>query len=173
MDGVTISPVQVEVARGRIEAAGMSDWVSVTQGDYHELPFAADTYDRAYIFEAVGYSPTPERLFEQVFRVLRPGGALYLKDIFAPDRALTPREAEDLALFDRIYAHSSASAATISRALSRVGFEVSEVTDLSAVSGGDHWQRAHRGTALGRRHNAPLPHLPLYVAELTARKPDV
>ncbi len=83
IDAVTISPVQAASARDRIVAAGVSDRVSVHVGDYHELPFEDQSYDLVFFFESSNYSYDPARLFAEMFRLLRPGGRIYIKDLFA------------------------------------------------------------------------------------------
>jgi SAM-dependent methyltransferase len=84
VDGITISNAQYEAARQRIAAAGLGERVRVTLGDYHALPehFAPLAYDIVYFLESFGHSRHKRRLIEAAWEVLKPGGRLYIKDLF-------------------------------------------------------------------------------------------
>lgn len=83
IDAVTLSPVQAARARERTAEAGLNDRISVHEGDYHALPFEDGTFDQVLFFESSNYAYDPPRLFAEVFRLLRPGGRVYIKDLFA------------------------------------------------------------------------------------------
>jgi len=84
VDAITVSKVQYEVARQRIEAAGVHERVRVTLGDYHSLAehFNAGAYDIVYFLESFGHSTAKKRLIEAAWDVLKPGGTIYIKDLF-------------------------------------------------------------------------------------------
>ena len=84
VDGITISRVQFDAARQRIEAAGLGDRVKVILGDYHALPqhVAPGAYDFVYFLESFGHSTNKRRAIEAAWEVLKPGGKLYIKDLF-------------------------------------------------------------------------------------------
>ena len=46
--------------------------------DLHQLPFAADAFDKVVCTEVLEHVDEPERVFEELVRVLRPGGHLLL-----------------------------------------------------------------------------------------------
>jgi cyclopropane fatty-acyl-phospholipid synthase-like methyltransferase len=101
--GVTLSGVQAVIARDLIVGAGLQSQVSVLQGDYHRLPFVSHSFDVAVLFESIGYSPDRIRLLGEVARVVRPGGRLYIKDVFALPAPLTPVQDRDLRAFDQLW----------------------------------------------------------------------
>jgi cyclopropane-fatty-acyl-phospholipid synthase len=73
--GVTLSPQQLQVARQRIEAAGIADRVSVELMDYRDLP-GESLYDKVAsvgMFEHVGLNNLP-MYFSTVNRLLKPHG---------------------------------------------------------------------------------------------------
>jgi SAM-dependent methyltransferase len=84
VDGITISKRQHDAALQKIAAADLSDRVKVVQGDYHDLAkhFPAGAYDVVYFLESFGHSTAKRRLLEQCWKVLKPGGTLYIKDLF-------------------------------------------------------------------------------------------
>jgi cyclopropane fatty-acyl-phospholipid synthase-like methyltransferase len=78
--GVTLSPVQVRVARERIESAGLSGRVACIEGDYGDLPSGMQTADVAYAIESFVHGPDPAHFFAEAARLVRPGGALVICD---------------------------------------------------------------------------------------------
>ena len=75
--GITLSERQLEEARARIRAAGLSDRVTVELRDYRDLP-GEGVYDKVSsvgMFEHVGLKNLPV-YFNVLFRQLRPGGLL-------------------------------------------------------------------------------------------------
>ncbi len=52
-------------------------------GDCEEIPFPDASFDAVLCFMSFRHYPKPERFFCNVFRVLRPGGRLILRDMTA------------------------------------------------------------------------------------------
>jgi SAM-dependent methyltransferase len=86
VEGVTISPVQVQKAGASIAAAqgSLKGRVNVREGDFHHLSdlYGEASFDVVYFLEALVHSHDPERVVQEVRKVLRPYGRLYLKDLF-------------------------------------------------------------------------------------------
>jgi cyclopropane fatty-acyl-phospholipid synthase-like methyltransferase len=84
VDGLTISQKQYEAAVNNIAAEGMGDRVTVTRGDYHRLPdyFEPASYDVVCFLESLGHSRDKARILEGCWTMLKPGGLLYIKDLF-------------------------------------------------------------------------------------------
>jgi cyclopropane fatty-acyl-phospholipid synthase-like methyltransferase len=84
VDGLTISHKQYEAAQRNIAAEGLADQVSVTRGDYHCLTayFAPAAYDVIYFLESLGHSRDKARVLDECWTILKPGGLLYIKDLF-------------------------------------------------------------------------------------------
>ena len=93
--GVTVSHRQVEIARGLVNEAGLSDRVTVMFADYESLPFTAASFDQVVFFESTGYSIDKAQLMAEAYRVVRPGGRVYVKDVVVKDDDLTPAERDD------------------------------------------------------------------------------
>lgn len=66
--GIDISSESVRLARESYPTHHFS------VGDMHHLDFADSTFDVVYSSLAVHYSPTPLDVYQEVFRVLKPGG---------------------------------------------------------------------------------------------------
>ena len=176
---VTISPEQASSAARLVRDAGLSERIRVQVADYHALPFRDASFDRVWFLEAIGYADDPARLFAEIFRVLRRGGSVYIKDVFRPGGALAAAERLELAEFDRLYVQRTPSADDTAAALRGAGFGAVEVTDLSERISTDAFNRAMRRGPLpqstelsdfGRHHYRSFTRLPVRFAELRATK---
>lgn len=70
---VGVDPSPVFIKRARALAQGISN-LSFQEGDGRSLALAASAFDVVVIHTTLSHVPQPERLIEQAFRVLRPGG---------------------------------------------------------------------------------------------------
>ncbi|HZK05153.1 MAG TPA: class I SAM-dependent methyltransferase [Actinomycetaceae bacterium] len=71
--GLDLSPGMLERARQLNEDHRLA--VELVQGDARELPCASESFDVVFTaFGAIPFVPDPERIFDDVARVLRPGG---------------------------------------------------------------------------------------------------
>jgi len=174
--GITISDRQAATAIKLIREADLRDRVSVVTGDYHLLPFADRTFDTVFFFESVGYACSLAQLFAAVHRVLRPGGSLYVKDVFRRDQLWSDQEAQELTEFDRAYMQRTPTVRECLEAAILAGFTQVQTRILSRVVSTAHARRAMFDDAggatlssFGRLHYRRHACLPVYFAELTAR----
>lgn len=84
--GVTLSPIQVELATERLAQAGLGERLSCVRADFTKLPASIEPVDFAYAIEAFVHAPAPEPFFAEAARAIRPGGVLAICDDFASDR---------------------------------------------------------------------------------------
>lgn len=78
--GVDLTPAMVEAAGRNLARAGAAN-AEVWQGTSEELPFDDATADVVLSNGVLNLSPDKRRSFAEVFRVLRPGGALRFADV--------------------------------------------------------------------------------------------
>ena len=82
--GITLSPAQLEVARRRIDGAGLSGQVELSLTDYRDIDGQYDHVVSIEMYEAVG-----ERFWSSYFRairdVLKPGGRALIQGITIHD----------------------------------------------------------------------------------------
>ena len=81
--GIDITPRMIEVAK----AKGLSG-VSWVVGDCEDLPFEDNSFDAVICSNSFHHYPNPQKFFDSVKRVLRPGGRLILQDYTAPGPVL-------------------------------------------------------------------------------------
>lgn len=97
IDAVTISNVQVEIAKALINKSGVESKVNVRNGDFHKLDkiYPANSYDIVYFLESIGYADSLHSVLSGVYKVLKPGGCLYIKDyFFVPSMSSKQSEAQ-------------------------------------------------------------------------------
>lgn len=80
----TISDVQEKMAQDNIAAKNLSEKVRVLRADYHHIDqlYPQNKFDRVIFLESFGHSPDKSRLIDAAWNVLKPGGFLYIKDLF-------------------------------------------------------------------------------------------
>jgi cyclopropane fatty-acyl-phospholipid synthase-like methyltransferase len=90
IDACTVSDVQVEKAKAKITDNNLNNQINVHLADYHFLEniFEKETYDCVYFLESFGHSSDKNKVIDAVWEVLKPGGKIYIKDLFR-------RESED------------------------------------------------------------------------------
>jgi cyclopropane fatty-acyl-phospholipid synthase-like methyltransferase len=176
--GVTISPEQANVAQQRIRAAELSRRVSVTIGDYHALPFADDVFDVALFLESAGYSQDQVMLFSDAKRVLRPGGTIFIKDVWCKEGPLSAVESNSLAMLNENFAYLFRRISEVSAALAAAGFVEIAAEDISSRISVKHQinamfdaANAYALTSFGRRHARYYASLPTSSSVLSGKRP--
>jgi cyclopropane fatty-acyl-phospholipid synthase-like methyltransferase len=84
INGCTISKVQAQLGNEKITEKNVAAQIKITLGDYHKLDelFENDAYDRVIFLESFGHSNDKTKAIQAAWKVLKPGGKLYIKDLF-------------------------------------------------------------------------------------------
>ena len=85
--GIDITEDYVRAAKTLARHVGLESEVAYLHGSALEMPFAAGSFDGAYMLHAGMNIREKARLFEEVRRVLRPGGLFGIYDVMRADDA--------------------------------------------------------------------------------------
>jgi precorrin-6B methylase 2 len=128
-------PTVVEMARGRVGAAGMLDRVTLVPGDFYTDPLPSG-HDLAFLSAIIHQSSLEQNaaLFRKVFAALDPGGRIVIRDhVLSPDRT-SPRSGAIFAV-NMLSATTGGNCYTfdeIQRALQQAGFARVKQTNSGA-----------------------------------------
>ena len=76
--GIDLTPEMVELARTRLEKAGLAERVELYEGDAREMPYQDNQFDGVYMAAALELFDTPDipRVLAEIKRVLKSTGRL-------------------------------------------------------------------------------------------------
>lgn len=144
--GLNVSTVEIEEAERQTRAEGLESSVTFDCGDFHELPYADDSFDVVWSQDSLMYGADKRRILEEVARVLRPGGLLDFTDILAR-RNLDPEDRERL--YARVRTPEMWDTERYLAELIDLEFEIRRVEDWSEhVAASYAWAR---GRAIDKR----------------------
>lgn len=81
LTGCEISPDMIRVARRNAREYGMEDRVSYVEGSCLEMPFPDASFDAVFSNGSLHEWEDPVRAFDEIHRVLRPGGRYAVSDM--------------------------------------------------------------------------------------------
>ena len=79
--GIDMTPAMIECATRAARQAGLSRIAEFREGYYESLPVPDASVDVVISNGVLNLSPDKHRVMAEVFRVLKPGGHLYLADV--------------------------------------------------------------------------------------------
>jgi len=128
--GVDMTPEMLERARENARKSGISN-VEFRLGEIENLPVADSTADAAISNCVINLSPDKERVFREVYRVLKPGGRMMVSDIVL-ERELPETIARSVAAYTGCIAGASLKADYLGM-IAAAGFDDVRVAGESAL----------------------------------------
>ncbi|RYG36424.1 class I SAM-dependent methyltransferase [bacterium] len=172
--GVTLSPAQAASAVELADRRGLSDRVRFVVGDYSSLPTEDGSANHVLFLESLGYSKDAGIPMKEAARVLKPGGRIYIKDVFRKSN-MTPGERLEIAEFTNLYGYHPLTPAELVKAVEAAGFADVKINPFGQeMSSGPFHQAMFEKNSpndFGKHHHRAFSQLPLGFGEVTAVKP--
>ena len=83
--GIDISNGMLEIGRKKIKEKGLEDKITLQQADSENLPFEDNNFDAVCVSFGARNFENLEKGLSEMFRVLKPGGKLYILEFSQPD----------------------------------------------------------------------------------------
>ncbi len=74
----------LHIASEKIASAGLSDRITLQRGDVKDLKFEDGNFDLVYSNSMLHHIPDPLSMLREAWRVLAPGGTLWIRDLCRP-----------------------------------------------------------------------------------------
>lgn len=173
---LNISGVQTAEARARVAAAALGERVHVVEGDFHRLAelFPPESFDAVLFLESLVHSDHPHLVLAAAHRVLRPGGVLYVKDLFQrahiAERSERARVRRVVANVNRHFCLNVKVQSEFLAALAGAGLELEWLREPPLATGHDLGNAFVAANAIDIYEGPPVTFLDWL--ELKARKPS-
>jgi cyclopropane fatty-acyl-phospholipid synthase-like methyltransferase len=124
LKAISVSKVQIQQAQEF--TTNSTEFVC---GDYHQVHkiFPSASFDKVYFLESFGHSTAKENLLQSVWQVLKPGGELYIKDLFeavSGEVAIQKRIKAEVAQINKMYHYDVPTMSDFVNMVREIGFVI-------------------------------------------------
>ena len=131
----TISEVQAEKAEALLMEKGLTDKVQVYVQDYHRLIdiAAKESIDIVYFLESFGHSHDHKQALASAWEVLKPGGQVYIKDLFKKVAVLEEHQARvdlEIEKINEAYRYNIADLYEVLHEARKMGYVISALKTI-------------------------------------------
>ena len=124
VEGITLSNVQLQIARERSRQSAAAELVSFTKQDYNRTTFREATFSKVVGIESVCHANNKLDFLMEAFRIMKPGGRIVVVDAFLTKEELDPKEQQTYTkVIEGWVLPNLVSIAVFSGHLSAAGFE--------------------------------------------------
>jgi ubiquinone/menaquinone biosynthesis C-methylase UbiE len=81
---IDLAEEMLKLARRNVDRAGLAERIELVQVDSKALPFADGSFDVVMSNSIVHHIPEPIDCLKEMWRVLPPGGILFVRDLYRP-----------------------------------------------------------------------------------------
>jgi ubiquinone/menaquinone biosynthesis C-methylase UbiE len=79
------SPAMLEIARSAVTAAKAQYFIHLVYADAMAAPFQSKSFDIVFSNSLLHHVSDPSQLWREIARLIRPGGLIFVRDLFRPD----------------------------------------------------------------------------------------
>lgn len=132
--GVDLSPKMLEVARERLQKAGLMPRVELVEGDAVKMAFPDDMFDVAFSTHTLELFDTPDIpvVLSEIMRVLRPGGRFVDLSISRETVGIVNRAYEWI--HDRLPRYIDCRPIYVERSLREAGFKIARTKRIKILN---------------------------------------
>ena len=147
--GISNNQPQIDEANRRSAEQGLADRVSFAYADVLALPYADDSFDLVWVFEALMHMDRP-RTLREILRVLRPGGKVIITDLLQHGPMSESDQAMVRAHMEEMQASPLLPEDAYRALVAESGLELTELLDIS-----EHTSKTARRVydAVNERHD--------------------
>jgi len=135
--GINISEYQIMRTKHHNKRAGMEEQCESIKGDFMQMPFEDGHFETAYAIEATCHAPSKHKVYEEIMRILKPGGYFAVYEWGMTDK-YDPQNQEHVNIKRGIELGNALpdipTTKYILEAMKSVGFEIVEATDFGTVT---------------------------------------
>lgn len=84
--GLDLAERMLEVGRTHLASAGFGDRIRLEIGDAKALPYSPASFEVVFCNTILHHLPDPAIAVREMIRVVKPGGTVFVRDLFRPDR---------------------------------------------------------------------------------------
>lgn len=177
IEAITNSSHQVEIAKQNIIKNKLSERIKVNKADFHKTPFPENSFDTILFFESFGHSQDFEALLKEIYRILKPGGYVYIKDVFHHP-VKSNIQNQELTSFNKEFFYNTPDMSAVVDIIHKVNFELLKAVSIDSSISHEFFKNAiyqiHENNAvltkLGEKHPVVFTDLPIYFGEILIKK---
>jgi sarcosine/dimethylglycine N-methyltransferase len=128
IDCLNISEAENDLNRKKNKERGLDGRVKVYYGNFEELPFEDNSYELAIAQDAILHSANKKKVFEEVDRVLKPGGEFVFTDPMQADDA--PKDDVLKPILERIHLDHLGSVKQYREFAKALGWEEVQIIEM-------------------------------------------
>ena len=136
--GINFSPLQIARGERFVAKAGLNDTCQFLYANFMDVPLEDETFDAIYSFEAVCHAPNNLLLFQELYRLVKPGGEIAIVDWCFTDK-FDANDARHQDLRRRIETNNATPDLLTTgqqvETVQQAGFEIIQAIDQQAENG--------------------------------------
>ena len=92
VDAIDLSESMLAIARRNVQASALAERIRIHRGDGRSTIWGPNAFDAVMSNSAIHHVVRPTELLQEMWRVLRDGGALFVRDLVRPHSSARVRE---------------------------------------------------------------------------------